>query len=227
MRSRPRVPGAAPSAGSAPSPWRSLAIATIVATSSLACNFASAEDGARVGAVVAVRGAVFTEAGGALLPLTVEAPVRERDAIVATNGKARIALDDGTVISVAEHTRVRMGPLTRARNVARTRLALVSGALRVLVAKVSSHGSFEIETETSIAAVRGTDWLIEATDERTAVAVLSGEVAVTAREPSVSRTVVLESPGQGTDVRRGAAPTPPVPWGARRLADLLARATFN
>ena len=197
------------------------------AATTLVCGPAVAADAVTVGAVLAVRGAVFTESAGSLLPLTAQAPVRERDAIVATDGKAKIALDDGTIISVAEHTRVRIGEVTKAAKVVRTKLELVSGALRVLVARVSPHGNFEIETETAIAAVRGTDWLIEAASDRTSVAVLNGTVAVTGRESRARDTAVLQRAGHGTDVRRGAAPTPPAPWGARRLADLLARATFN
>jgi hypothetical protein len=153
--------------------------------------------------------------------------VHERDAIVATDGKAKIALDDGTIISISENTRVRISQFRKAAHATKTRLELVSGALRLLVAKVAPNGHFEIETETAIAAVRGTDWLIEVAPDRTSVALLQGNVAVTARDPQARGSVVLREPGQGTDVRRGAAPTPPVPWGARRLADLLARATFN
>ena len=128
---------------------------------------------------------------------------------------------------MGEHTRVRISQFRKAAQVTRTKLELVSGALRVLVAKVAPNGHFEIETETAIAAVRGTDWLIEATPDRTSVALLQGDVAVTGRDPQARGSVALQQAGQGTDVRRGAAPTPPVPWGAGRLADLLARATFN
>ena len=198
-------------------------------TIALACASigARADDGARVGAVLAVRGAVFTDSTGPLVPLTLQAPVHEKDAIVAAEGKAKIALDDGTIISISENTRVRIGEFRKAAHAPKTKLELVSGALRVFVAKVARNGHFEIETETAIAAVRGTDWLIEVVRGRTSVALLHGSVAVTSRESAPGRSVVLREPGQGTDVRRGAAPTAPIPWGAGRLADLLARATFN
>ena len=198
-------------------------------TIALACTSigARANDGERVGAVLAVRGAVFTDSTGPLVPLTVQAPVHEKDAIVAADGKAKIALDDGTIISVGENTRVRIREFRKAAHAAKTKLELVSGALRVFVAKVAPNGHFEIETETAIAAVRGTDWLIEVVPGRTSVALLHGSVAVSSRESTPGASVVLRDPGQGTDVRRGSAPTAPIPWGATRLADLLARATFN
>lgn len=177
--------------------------------------------------MLAVRGAVFTDSTGPRVPLTVQAPVHEQDAIVATDGKAKIALDDGTIISISENTRVRIREFRKATHAAKTKLELVSGALRVFVAKVAPNGHFEIETETAIAAVRGTDWLIEVVPGRTSVALLRGSVEVGTRESTPGGSVVLSNPGQGTDVRRGAAPTTPIPWGATRLADLLARATFN
>jgi hypothetical protein len=199
----------------------------VVVASWCGCGPAIADDAAKVGAVLAVRGAVFTDSAGSMRPLAVQAPVRERDAIVATDGKAKIALDDGTIISVAEHTRVHISQFRKAAQATRTKLELVSGALRVFVAKVAPNGHFEIETETAIAVVRGTDWLVEALPDRTSVALLRGDVAVTGRDPRAAGSVVLQQAGQGTDVRRGAAPTAPIPWGAGRLADLLARATFN
>jgi hypothetical protein len=202
-------------------------MASVVVLSLGVCADAAAAGTEAVGAVAAVRGAVFVDAGGALQPLAASAPVHEGDAIVTHDGKARIALDDGSIISIAEHTRVRIERVERRASVGRTKLALVSGALRLLVAKVAPAGNFEVETETAIAAVRGTDWLMEAGPEQTSVALLAGAVAVSSRSAAPRSTVVLRLPGHGTDVRRGAPPTPPVAWGARRLADLLARATFN
>jgi hypothetical protein len=202
-------------------------MASVVVLSLGLCADAAAAGTEAVGAVAAVRGAVFVDAGGALQPLAASAPVHEGDAIVTHDGKAKVALDDGTIISIAEHTRVRIERVERRASVGRTKLALVSGALRLLVAKVAPAGNFEVETETAIAAVRGTDWLMEAGPEQTSVALLAGAVAVSSRSPSARSTVVLRLPGHGTDVRRGAPPTPPIAWGARRLADLLARATFN
>jgi hypothetical protein len=179
-----------------------------------------------VGSVLAVRGDVFVESDGSLRPLRANAPIHSGDAIVSDQGKARIALDDGSVISVGEHARVWIRRYERKAADVKARLALMSGALRLLVAKVAPDGNFEVETETAVAAVRGTEWLIEATPEQTSVALMSGTVAVSARgRPDA--TVVLRSPGEGTDVRRGSPPTTPVPWGARRLADVLARATFD
>jgi hypothetical protein len=180
-----------------------------------------------VGSVMAVRGAVFRDTSGTQQPLLANAPVNLGDTIVSAAGKAKIALDDGTIISVGENSRVRIAEYEKSAGNTKARLSLVSGALRSLVTKVTPAGKFEIETETAIAAVRGTDWVIEVTSAQTSVAVVEGAVGVSGREGQAQATVVLDTPGQGTDVRRGAAPTPAVKWGAQRFADTLGRATFD
>jgi hypothetical protein len=69
--------------------------------------------------------------------------------------------------------------------------------------------------------------VIEATSEQTSVAVVTGVVAVSSHDANAQATVVLDAPGQGTDVRRGSAPTPVAQWGAQRFAATVARATFE
>ena len=180
-----------------------------------------------VGTVIAVRGAVFADSGAGLQPLTANARIRRGDAIVSKDGKAKIALNDGTIVSVGENSRVRIADSENAPNDVRTRVSLVAGVLRLLVAIVPPAGRFEVESETAIAAVRGTDWLIEATPERTSVAVVSGTVVVSGRGEHARTAVVLDAHRQGTDVRRGAAPTAPAEWGDARFSDTLARAAFE
>lgn len=180
-----------------------------------------------VGSVLAVRGTVSRDGGAGQQPLVANTPIHLGDTIISAVGKAKIALDDGTIVSVGENSRVRIADFNSASNNMKTRISLVSGALRLLVAKITPVGKFEVETETAIAAVRGTDWLIEATPELTSVAVLSGVVAVSGRDGQAQMTVVLNEPGEGTDVYRGTAPTAVAGWGARRLIGVLGRATFD
>jgi hypothetical protein len=178
-----------------------------------------------VGSVLTVRGEVFAESAGNTQPLAANDPVHRGDTIVSKAGKAKIALEEGTVVSVGENTRVQIVDFERSRVDPKTRLGLLSGALRLIVQKVSAGGRFEVETETAIAAVRGTDWVIETAPEQTSVALVDGAVAVSDRARAA--TVLLQAPGEGTDVRRGAPPTTPITWGAQRYANALARATFD
>ena len=179
-----------------------------------------------IGSVLAVRGEVFRGDDAKQSPLAAKAPVYLGDTIVSVAGKAKIGLNDGTVISVGENTRLRLSMYQSTSNNLTTRLNVLAGALRLLVARVTSGGHFEIESETAIAAVRGTDWLMDVTADMTGVAIITGAVVVSSTSQP-GKTVVLDTPGHGTDVARGAAPTMPHAWGAQRFAKALERASFE
>jgi hypothetical protein len=187
---------------------------------------AQSEDRVIVGTVAALRGAVFREAGTAREPLAAKAPIYPADVIVSGEGKAKIILNDGSIIAIGENSRLRIADYQSVANGLKTRLDLRGGVLRLLVNRLPNRGQFEVESETAVASVRGTDWLVEVTPERTSVAVLEGVVAVAGRG-AAGAPVVLDGPGQGTDVRRGEAPTAAHPWGAARLAATIARASFE
>ncbi len=108
-----------------------------------------------------------------------------------------------------------------------TRLDARSGAFRLFVNRSLAHGRFEVESETAVAAVRGTDWIVEVTPERTSIAVLEGVVAVRGKASSGGNEVQLQHPGDGTDVTHGAAPTAPSTWRPQRLTATVARASFD
>jgi hypothetical protein len=179
-----------------------------------------------IGSVLAVRGEVFRADDAKQSPLAAKAPVYLGDTIVSGAGKAKISLNDGTVISVGENTRIRLSMYQSTSNSLTTRLNIARGVLRLLVARITTGGQFEIESETAIAAVRGTDWLMDVTADTTSVAIITGAVAVSSTAKP-GATVVLDTPGHGTDVARGEAPTTPHAWGAQRFAKTLERANFE
>lgn len=179
-----------------------------------------------IGSVVALRGDVFRDDGGRREPLAAKALLHPSDVIVVAAGKAKIGLNDGTIISIGENSRLQIAQYQSVANGLKTRLDLKSGVLRVFVNRSTIGGQFEVESEIAVAAVRGTDWLVEAMPDRTSVALLQGSVAVASRGASAA-PVLLAQPGQGTDVRRGEPPTPVATWGAERLAATIARASFD
>ncbi|MBX4911279.1 MULTISPECIES: FecR domain-containing protein [Rhizobium] len=84
----------------------------------------------------------------------------------------------------------------------------------------SQHaGGFQVVTPQAIAAVRGTQWAVDAAGDKTSVLVIRGSVAV--RRPA-GEPVVL-SPGEGVDVSSGTEPLVVRRWPAPRVAALLAR----
>jgi hypothetical protein len=182
-----------------------------------------------VGAVTGLKGTVFRERpGGARGPLAVGDPVYVTDVIVTESAsKARIQLNSGSIISVGESARVGIGGYQSTENQYATRISPAIGALRVFVNSVLPGGRFEVETETAVAAVRGTDFVVDVTPEKSSVALLDGTVAVRGVGANAGNEVVLSRPGDGTDVPRGGAPSPTATWGAQRFATTVARASFE
>ena len=190
--------------------------------------WASASLGADVivGSALATRGEVFRADAARQYPLAAKEPVYLGDTIVTRTGKANISLNDGTLLSVGENTRLRLSTYQSASNDLTTRLGLLGGVLRLFVARVTAGGHFEVESETAIAAVRGTDWMMSVTPDQTGVALVSGVVAVSGRNRAEA-PVMLDTPGQGTDVMRGEPPHPPHPWSAQRFSTMLERCNFE
>jgi hypothetical protein len=77
-----------------------------------------------------------------------------------------------------------------------------------------------VEIRCNDASARSTIWIVEVTPDDTAAFVARGIVDVGSRE--VAGSVVLDA-GYGTDVRRGAPPTPPKRWGQARVDGVMAR----
>ncbi|MGO8916536.1 MAG: FecR domain-containing protein [Stellaceae bacterium] len=187
---------------------------------------ASADD-QLIGTVIAVRGEVFRQAGPDRQALTSRQPVHLADTIIAGGGKAKILLNDGSIVSIGENSRLALAQYQSVGNRLTTRLHLFEGVLRLFVNRSTAGGRFEIESETAVAAVRGTDWLIEAVPDRTGVAIIQGVVAVSGLGPHQQATVLLEKPGDGVDVRRGEPPGAVHPWSRERFDTLSAHASFD
>lgn len=181
-----------------------------------------------IGEVIGVRGAVFLATGAGREALKPRQPVHRADTIIAEAGKAKILLNDGSIISVGNDSRLRLSQYQgTATGGLMIRLRLLDGVLRLFVNRATAGGGFEIDTETAVAAVRGTDWLIEVVPGRTGVAIIKGVVAVSGVGPQQHAVVLLQRSGDGVDVRRGEPPGPVHPWSHDRFAATLARASFD
>jgi hypothetical protein len=119
-------------------------------------------------------------------------------AIALKHGKLKLRMSDGSVISVAAATRMTVSAYQTdaAGQRQNAQLNLGQGLLRAVVAPVTHPAAFEVSTAVGTAAVRSTDWFVEAKPGSTQVGVLSG-------------TVVLNSAATGRAV------TIPARWGAR------------
>src|SRR5260370_37585914 len=92
--------------------------------------------------------------------------------------------------------------------------------MRAVVAPIDRPARFEVKTATSTAAVRSTDWFIEAQPGMVIVAVLVGSVALTGNATNASVLVPARS---GAGVEAGNDPTAPRVWRQAEFNALIAR----
>ncbi|MET0530413.1 MAG: FecR domain-containing protein [Microvirga sp.] len=79
---------------------------------------------------------------------------------------------------------------------------------------------FQVFTPQAIAAVRGTQWVVDVSGAKTAVFVVAGRVSVRRQN---SRNEVSLGPGEGVDVEAGTDPLVVRRWPTPRASALLAR----
>jgi ferric-dicitrate binding protein FerR (iron transport regulator) len=99
-------------------------------------------------------------------------------------------------------------------------VTLRAGAVLVHAPAQAGGRAFRVQTPQAIAAVRGTDWAVDAASGKTSVFVVTGRVAV--QRTGGARGVTL-GPGEGVDVEASNAPLQVKRWPAERAAALLAR----
>ncbi len=202
----------------------------VVATAALAILLVAggsvaraASERALVGTVGRLVGEASVVVGRTTRPLEPEAKLFVGDRVITSaEGRLEIACTDGSTIIVAAQTTVTLSEYTTsADGSGKTAvLDMVEGLVRVSLSRLGVWQRFEVTTPTAIAAVRSTEWIVEAAAGRSAVFVVHGRVEVVDRQ--LKGGVILD-PGDGTDVRAGDAPTVAKRWGRKRVDDVLSR----
>jgi hypothetical protein len=124
------------------------------------------------------------------------------------NGRARVALDDGSVLNVGSNASVKV--VKHDVGAQQTELELAYGKLRSQAAKISKpDGKFEVRTAAGVAGVVGTDFYVEYEQNTKAMNVIVYEGFV--RVCNLAGVCVVVKAGQMSSVRNGdnSAPAPP------------------
>jgi hypothetical protein len=125
-----------------------------------------------------------------------------------TNARARIALDDGSVLNVGSESSMKVVKHDPAAQ--QSELELTYGKLRTQVQKIAKpDGKFEVRTPAGVAGVVGTDFYMEFANSMMNVVVFEGLVRVC----NLAGVCVIVKAGQFTNVRTGdnSAPLSPAP----------------
>jgi hypothetical protein len=178
---------------------------------------------APAGTVVGLSGTCVVESGGTRSPLKIGQPVQVADTVdVPAEGKLKLRMSDGSVISVAAGTRMTIAAFTidSAGQRQDAHLSLGQGLLRAVVAPVERPASFEVDTAVGTAAVRSTDWFVEASATAMQVGVLSGSVDMTSAVTKRRETIPAR---WGARLEAGRDPVPARVWSKAEFDAVIAR----
>ena len=178
---------------------------------------------APAGTVVGLSGACFVQSGGARNAAKIGQPVQVGDTVdVPEGGKLKLRMSDGSVISVAAGTRMTIAAygVDAAGQRQDAHLSLGQGLLRAVVAPVERPARFEVDTAVGTAAVRSTDWFVEASGGSMQVGVLSGSVDMTSA--ATKRAVTIPAHWGGR-LEGGRDPVPPRVWNPAEFDAVIAR----
>ena len=193
------------------------------ALAALAFSHQTALADAAAGSVVAVHGQCVVEKPGRSTPLKLGDPITVADSLVVpADGKLKLRMSDGSVISLASGTRMTVAAYQtdgggQRQNV---ELSLAQGLLRAVVAPVDHPAKFEVSTAVGTAAVRSTDWFIEIQPTATQVGVLTGTVSLTSAATGRSVTIPTR---WGARLEAGRDPTMARVWAPAEFQAVITR----
>jgi hypothetical protein len=186
----------------------------------LSSHFSMAQS---AGTVIGISGDCFVVSGGNRTALRLGLAVQVGDILdVAAPAKLKLRMADGSIISVASGTQVtiRAYAIDAAGQRQDASLSLGQGLLRAVVAPVTGPARFEVNTAVGTAAVRSTDWFVEALPGVMQAGVLTGSIMMTSGATGASITVPER---WGARLEAGRNPVPPRVWTQAEFNAVIAR----
>lgn len=173
------------------------------------------------GTVVGISGQGYAETGGQRVPLKLGDTIVTAATIdVPPPGKLKLRMADGSILSLASGTRLTIGAYKTGGGGRHAQLSLSGGLLRAVVPPAGDSSIFEVKTAVGIAAVRSTDWFIEAQPGSAQVGVLSGTVVLTSA--ATGRAVTIPA-RWGTRLEAGRDPVPARVWSPAEFQAVISR----
>jgi hypothetical protein len=176
---------------------------------------------ARAGEVARVIPAVSIARGSKTVTASAKSAVNWEDLVnTQINGRARIALDDGSVLNVGSQSSIHV--VKHDAGAQQTDLELTYGKLRTEAVKITKpNGKFEVHTPAGVAGVIGTDFYVDYENNTMNVIVFDGLVRVC----NLAGVCVEVKAGQMSSVRSNDSSGPQAPQGPQQATlDMLTAA---
>jgi hypothetical protein len=181
--------------------------------------------GQRAGEVSRVIPAVSLTRGAKSMNASAKTPVDWLDVLsTQANGRARVSLDDGSVLNVGSDSSVKV--VKHDAGAQQTDLEVTVGKIRSQAQKISQpNGKFEVHTPSGVAGVVGTDFYVAYENNVMTVIVFDGVVKVC----NLAGVCVAVKAGQLTTVRNTDSNGPAAPSQANlsTLSEAIASTTLE
>lgn len=161
--------------------------------------------------------------------IAVHSPIFRKDIIKTDPGsRIRLKFNDGSRVSLGADSTMKITKFVYSEksNKRRSILTIPEGIFRVIVSKIMPDSRVEVQTATAVSAVRGTDWIGEATPSSTAIFVAEGVVSVRSGNRDIKGEIILEQ-GEGTSVMLDKELTPKKKWGQAKVSDFVSRTSVK
>jgi hypothetical protein len=202
-------------------------IAAMTAVLALAGMRQAASAAAQAGEVLALFGQCSGDSEGGRRLLKPGDAVHIGETLeVAAGAKLKLRMNDGSILAIAAGSRLTIADY-RVGNGGESRDAILSlgaGLLRAVVSALSGTPHFEVDTATGVAAVRSTDWFIEAQPGSTQVGVLEGRVSL--KSVATGREIVIPA-HWGARVEAGRDPVPARVWTGPEFDNFIRRTNLD
>ncbi len=182
---------------------------------------ARADSGA-IGRVERLEGRALLYREGAQILVRQGNPIFAADEIETQAGaKMQIRLNDGSLLVLGGGTTICLEDvaLPTQEVAGRGLVVMGDGILRLILKGGGAWDGFSVDSSTSVASVRGTDFVVESAAEQSAVLVVTGLVEVSGKAGGKTRL----SAGQGTTVPLGASTPRAKRWSSDLVAETMAK----
>ena len=144
-------------------------------------------------------------------------------------GRARLGLNDGSVINVGSQARLQV--LEHEQAAETTELLLQAGKVRTWIRQRSTPGrKFQVRTNAAVIGFIGTHVYVESTEKLTTVINVSGRSSIRSADEAITKEVILDA-FEAVDVEPGYPPGPKrkIPWAVvlRAIMDTLPGPVFS
>ncbi|MBN8217377.1 MAG: FecR domain-containing protein [Spirochaetes bacterium] len=160
-----------------------LTLALLAAFALISCHKQPVSTGAESFVVTRVQGPARLLRGEKALPVTKGLRLEQGDVLTtAAEGSVDFTLENRGLFQLGPDSHFTLGNLQGARSV---QLKLQKGKVLLVLHKLGANDSFQLQTPTAIAGVRGTSFVVTAAADRSRVVVLTGKVALDVGAKSV------------------------------------------